>query len=72
MNVSKNVLHHDLKSDNLLLDANGRVKVSDFGISNTHFESHHHCGQWWRGRRERFDPLDVAGAHPGQAFHAGL
>eukprot|EP00937_MAST-01D_sp_MAST-1D-sp2_P002342 g2342.t1 len=33
--VQKGVLHHDLKSPNLLFDANWQVKVSDFGLAKS-------------------------------------
>ena len=32
------IVHRDLKPENLLLDVNKRVKIVDFGVSNTYKE----------------------------------
>lgn len=33
---NKNIIHRDIKPNNILIDYNGKIKVSDFGIANTH------------------------------------
>jgi serine/threonine protein kinase len=37
---SKNLLHRDIKPGNILVDANGRIKISDFGFSAGFGNSH--------------------------------
>ena len=63
---SKSVLHRDVKSANLLLDENGRVLVSDFGISKQSSNATTTMGAGGGGSVKGSAPWMAPEAHEGE------
>lgn len=61
---AENVIHRDLKSDNLLMDSRGRLKLTDFGVAAMVSDLARFGSMKGGGTLQYMSPQQIEGKHP--------